>query len=159
MGQYEIYLSPRTWGAGEKYLEIPVDIKLGAKDEVDRYPVFLRSTGQQLGYVWQAHTPDSHGAYWKAGITNSAYYPADADVMTSTRRHDSHHGDWHELEIHPVSSRYDAVQEILYTLAQRAAASVEPLVEKARRPFIVAQAEAGADWAIRHLIRAAKQEV
>jgi len=31
-----------------------------------------------------------------------------------------------------------------------AAAAVEPLVEEARRPFIIAQADAGEDWAIRH---------
>jgi hypothetical protein len=80
--------------------------------------------------------------------------------MTATTVHDSHRGgDWHKLEIFPVSSRYEGVQEILYELSRREAASVEPLVEKARRPFIVARAEAGERWAIEHLSRAAKQEV
>jgi hypothetical protein len=140
--RYAIHLAPRTWGAGEGYLDIPVDIRL-VKDDIDRYAVTLRFSGQVVGYVWRSHTSDSRGAYWKAGISNSAYYPADADVMTALKVHDSHPKDWHELEVHPVSSRYDGVQEILFTLGHRAAASVESLVEKARRPFIIAQAEAG----------------
>jgi hypothetical protein len=156
MSDYEIHLAPRTWGAHEPYLDIPVDIKL-QKDDLDRYKVILRSTGQTLGYVWRSFSSDSKGAYWKAGIANSAYYPAGTDILTTCTKHDSHRGgDWHQLEVHPVSSRYEGVQEILYELGRRAAESVEFLVEKARRPFIVAQAEAGQDWAIRHLIETAK---
>jgi hypothetical protein len=157
MSEHEIHLAPRTWGAGEKYLDIPVDIKL-KKDDLGRYQVILKATGQTIGFVWRSQKSDSQGAYWKAGITNTAYYPADADISTTIKVHESHRKDWHELEVRPVSSRYDGVQEILYQLAQRCAASVEPLVEKARRPFIIAQAEAGKDWAIRHMIEAAKRE-
>ena len=158
MSGYEIHLAPRTWGAGEGYLDIPVDIKL-VKDDIDRYAVTLRFSGQVVGYVWKSHSGrDALGGFWKAGISNAAYYPADADILTTCTAHTSHHGDWHELELRSVSSRYDGVQEILFQLGHRAAASIEPLVEKARRPFIIAQAEAGKDWAIRHLIDAAKQE-
>jgi hypothetical protein len=157
--EYSIHLAPRTWGAGEGYLDIPVDIKL-KKDDLDRYQVILKSTGQEIGYVWRSQSGrDSVGGFWKAGISNGAYYPADADISTTIKVHESHRKDWHELEVRSVSSRYDGVQEILFQLGHRAAASVEPLVEQARRPFIIAQAEAGADWAIRHLIEAAKQEV
>ena len=158
MSDYEIHLAPRTWGAGEGYLDIPVDIKL-AKAELDRYKVILRDSGLVIGYAWRSYSSDSHGSYWKAGISNAAYYPAGSDIQTTAKRHESHRGDWFELEIHLVSSRRDAVQEILFTLGQRGAASIEPLVEKARRPFIISRAEAGEDWAIRHLIDAAKQEV
>jgi hypothetical protein len=155
MSDYEIHLAPRTWGAGEGYLDIPVDIKL-EKDDIERYKVILRDSGLVIGYVWRSFRSDSHGAYWKAGICNAAYYPAGADILTIARRHESHRRDWHELEVWAVSSRREGVQAILYELGCRGAASIEPLVEKARRPFITAQANLGHDWAIRHL---AEQEV
>jgi hypothetical protein len=162
--RYEIHLAPRTWGADEPYLHIPVDIKL-VKDDIGRYQVTLRSTSQTLGYVWQHEVYNERtGKYvgkgdWKAAISNDAYYPAGADIMVSLQVHELHRKDGNELEIVDLTSdRRSAVEAILYELADRRADSVEPLIEKARRPFIIAQAEAGQKWAIEHLIEAAKKE-
>ena len=160
MSGYEIHLAPRTWGAGEGYLDIPVDIKL-VKAELDRYAVIApRFSGQVVGYVWKS--PQRQGrARRRTGRPGSRMPRTTRPTPTFSLPAGARQPPWRlaRAGAAPQSAAATTGAGDPLPARPRGLRSIEPLVEKARRPFIIAQAEAGKDWAIRHLIDAAKQEV
>lgn len=119
----------RTWGIGEQSVEVPVPIRF-EKEYTGRYNVVRSDTGQILGWVYKKD------GIWEGCITNSAYYPAAADVMIRTDKHPSHRGEWFQGEYVGIHGRReDAAREILYRLLDRRADSLEDLVTIARAPF------------------------
>lgn len=127
-----VQLAPRTWGAGEPWVDLHVPVTLPARDHKLGYYVRRADTGQDLGMV----SKTSEG--WRAYVLNSAYYPADADIMVRTTHHRDHRGEtWASGELVETSAtREDAVHRIVSVLVERRAVSVEDLVDKARAPFL-----------------------
>lgn len=144
MATYPVHLSPRTWGTDEPWWDFEVAATCRKGEWAGRYQVILTATGQHIGYV----TRTSDGT-WAAGIANSAYYPADTDILESTALHHSHRADsWAKLETSEGwPTRTDAVQDILWQLCRRDAASTQSLVDAVRADWVAAHEAA---QAVRH---------
>lgn len=97
-----------------------------------RYQVIVN--GVKVGVVGR----DEDGT-WHSAISNNAYYPADTDFLETCKAHESHRpGDAFKFELGKGhKTREYAVQEILYTLANRNAISVRPNIEAARHDWQV----------------------
>lgn len=132
-------LTPRTWGLNEPWVEVTVPVTFRKREHGLGYYVTRADTGQDLGMVGMG----KNKRQWIGHLLNSAYYPADADIVVRATKHRNHGGDsWaHGEVVSTGSSRMDVVNEMVSVLLSRRAESLEDLVSQARAPFLAKHPE------------------
>lgn len=128
-------LAPRTWGVGEPWVEIEVEVKYVKRtDGIHGYTVVRADTGHKLGQVTY-----HKGEGWSSMSSNDAYYPADADILERLDKHPSFRGD-SAFQFMTITtgnrSRALAAGDIIWKLLDTRAEAVEDLVAAARAPFL-----------------------
>ena len=129
-------VAPRTWGVGEPWTEIEVPIRFRKRESGLGWYVERADTGHKIGMVSKL----SSDRDWIAYTVLSAYYPADADILTATSSHPSFRAEWYEgYEVARSRTRREAVDAIVGELVTSRAEAVEDLVEAAREPWRAAR--------------------
>ena len=126
-------LAPRTWGAGEPWVEIDVPIRFTKRENQLGWYVSRADNGHKLGMISKKRSSGE----WIGYVLNEAYFPVDTDLLGRLNSHPLHRASSFEGETVSITdTRSEAANAILWTLVDRHADSVEDLVQEARAPFL-----------------------
>lgn len=128
-----VSLAPRTWGTTEPWHEVTVQVRYERGEAgLDRYYVRRADNGQSLGWVCK----DRRSGTWTGYVCNSAYYAADADIMTTSERHPAFPGtQWFQghVVLTEARTRQEATNEIVWVLARTQAEALDDIVQGVRQ--------------------------
>jgi hypothetical protein len=129
----EFATAPRTWGTKEPWHDIVVPIRY-RKRSTGGYYVHRADNDHSLGWVFK-----NRDGTWTGYVANTAFHPAGADIMVTSKKHPSFPGeDWFKgYEVGTRSeSRADAALNIVWALDRHRAEAIEDLIEAARAAWL-----------------------